>query len=351
MAMTRAFLVAATAIAIATCWSPDERVGRSALSSEFVHPDDLEQFREAQRRVLTGQDESAEVRVRVRHADGHWVTLEAHSRPLAAPDGLLVVEPDRELEFLHPLPVEQLWGVGKKTGAKLRARGITLVLEAHAGHATTKGDERNMRPRGSAALMGWPEFGYGLRWNEMGDVDMVAWRGDRDARQPRLGDVEVRGRGGLEDQPLLRHPRRRNDVHDLGGRARDLEVDRGASVEVFQACSVQCLPGHFGSETLGIHPPDCEADPVDRDAVTDPRTFQDPTGTNTNTAEIAHIVDFNDLACFLLHFGADRFHFFIGQCKNGRHGRRVLFAGFLHGFGADAYQPHAIFKTQYAIGH
>ncbi len=43
------------------------------------------------------------------------------------PDGLLVVDPDRELEFLHPLPVEKLWGVGKKTGAKLRARGITLV--------------------------------------------------------------------------------------------------------------------------------------------------------------------------------------------------------------------------------
>ena len=74
--------------------SPDERVGHSALSSEFVHPDDLEQFRETQRRVLTGQDESAEVRVRVRHAEGHWVTLEAHSRPLAAPDGLLVVSRD-----------------------------------------------------------------------------------------------------------------------------------------------------------------------------------------------------------------------------------------------------------------
>jgi len=73
---------------------PDERVGRSALSSEFVHPDDLKQFRETQRRVLTGQDESAEVRVRVRHAEGHWVTLEAHSRPLAAPDGLLVVSRD-----------------------------------------------------------------------------------------------------------------------------------------------------------------------------------------------------------------------------------------------------------------
>ena len=72
----------------------DERVGRNALSSEHVHPDDLEQFREAQRRVLTGQDESAEVRVRVRHADGRWLTLEAHSRPLAAPEGLLVVTRD-----------------------------------------------------------------------------------------------------------------------------------------------------------------------------------------------------------------------------------------------------------------
>ena len=46
---------------------------------------------------------------------------------VAKPDGLLVVEPDREFEFLHPLPVEALWGVGKKTGAKLRERGITLV--------------------------------------------------------------------------------------------------------------------------------------------------------------------------------------------------------------------------------
>jgi CheY-like chemotaxis protein len=34
--------------------------------------------------VLGGQRESAAVRLRVRHADGHWLTLEAHSRPLAA---------------------------------------------------------------------------------------------------------------------------------------------------------------------------------------------------------------------------------------------------------------------------
>ena len=46
---------------------------------------------------------------------------------VAKPDGLLVVEPDRELEFLHPLPVERLWGVGVKTAEKLHARGLTTV--------------------------------------------------------------------------------------------------------------------------------------------------------------------------------------------------------------------------------
>jgi DNA polymerase-4 len=46
---------------------------------------------------------------------------------VAKPDGLLVVQPTRELEFLHPLPVERLWGVGKVTSAKLRERGITTV--------------------------------------------------------------------------------------------------------------------------------------------------------------------------------------------------------------------------------
>jgi DNA polymerase-4 len=47
----------------------------------------------------------------------------------AKPDGLLVVPPDGETAFLHPLPVERLWGVGPKTAAKLRARGLTTVGE------------------------------------------------------------------------------------------------------------------------------------------------------------------------------------------------------------------------------
>jgi DNA polymerase IV len=48
---------------------------------------------------------------------------------VAKPDGLLVVPPDAELEFLHPLKVERLWGVGTVTARKLRARGISTVAD------------------------------------------------------------------------------------------------------------------------------------------------------------------------------------------------------------------------------
>ena len=48
---------------------------------------------------------------------------------VAKPDGLLVVPAGQELEFLHPLPVELLWGVGQVTSAKLRSWGVTTVGE------------------------------------------------------------------------------------------------------------------------------------------------------------------------------------------------------------------------------
>jgi DNA polymerase-4 len=46
---------------------------------------------------------------------------------VAKPDGLLVVPPGGEEAFLHPLPVERLWGVGPVTGRKLRERGLVTV--------------------------------------------------------------------------------------------------------------------------------------------------------------------------------------------------------------------------------
>jgi DNA polymerase-4 len=46
---------------------------------------------------------------------------------VAKPDGLLVIPAGGELAFLHPLPVERLWGVGKVTAAKLHAHALTSV--------------------------------------------------------------------------------------------------------------------------------------------------------------------------------------------------------------------------------
>ena len=51
---------------------------------------------------------------------------------VAKPKGLLHVDPDDELAFLHPLPVERLWGVGHVTAAKLHARGLRTVGQVAA---------------------------------------------------------------------------------------------------------------------------------------------------------------------------------------------------------------------------
>ena len=78
---------------------------------------------------------AARLRQRVRERVGLPITVGvARTKFLAKvasgvgkPDGLLVVPPDRELAFLHPLPVERLWGVGQVTAGKLRERGISTV--------------------------------------------------------------------------------------------------------------------------------------------------------------------------------------------------------------------------------
>ncbi|MGW5673194.1 DNA polymerase IV, partial [Micromonospora sp. NPDC003776] len=45
----------------------------------------------------------------------------------AKPDGLLVVPAARVLEFLHPLPVDALWGVGERSAEALRRLGLHTV--------------------------------------------------------------------------------------------------------------------------------------------------------------------------------------------------------------------------------
>jgi DNA polymerase-4 len=112
---------------------------------------------------------------------------------LAKPDGLLVVPPGGELTFLHPLPVERIWGVGAATAAKLRRRGIATVgdlarvaepqLEALLGRAVgrhlhalaTNRDPRPVRPRRRRRSIGTQHaLGRSPRSPEAVDAELVA---------------------------------------------------------------------------------------------------------------------------------------------------------------------------------
>ncbi|HZQ30306.1 MAG TPA: DNA polymerase IV [Mycobacterium sp.] len=80
---------------------------------------------------------AAKLRVDVRERVGLPITvgiartkfLAKVASQVAKPDGLLLVPPDRELEFLRPLPVRRLWGVGAVTADKLHAHGIETVAD------------------------------------------------------------------------------------------------------------------------------------------------------------------------------------------------------------------------------
>ncbi len=91
---------------------------------------------------------------------------------VAKPDGLLIVPPGAELGFLHPLPVERLWGVGPVTAEKLRRRGIITVGEvARLERARARRDARpRVRPPAARAgaqprpAPGAPPGAGGVRW-------------------------------------------------------------------------------------------------------------------------------------------------------------------------------------------
>ena len=70
----------------------------------------------------------------------------------------------------------------------IRDRGLSLLIEAHAGKGMNSAGDRNLAPRGSSALLGWPEFGIGLRLDAEASserrrvIELSRWRGDRDQR-------------------------------------------------------------------------------------------------------------------------------------------------------------------------
>jgi DNA polymerase-4 len=85
-------------------------------------------------------DLAARVRYRVRTEVGLPITVGIARTPflakvasrVAKPDGLLLVDPSREDAFLHPLPLEVLWGVGRVTAERLHAFGLATAGDVAA---------------------------------------------------------------------------------------------------------------------------------------------------------------------------------------------------------------------------
>jgi len=163
----------------------------------------------------TPRDIAVRLRRRVRDEVGLPITvgvartkfLAKVASGVAKPDGLLVVPPGEELAFLHPLPVERLWGVGDVTARKLHNLGITTVGEvarldepaliAIAGRAmgrqlhalANNRDPRRVRPRVRRRSIG-AQRAMGLRsyttWSAV-DATLVALV-DRVTRRMRRAD-------------------------------------------------------------------------------------------------------------------------------------------------------------------
>lgn len=98
----------------------------------------------------------------------------------AKPDGLVVVENGTELDFLHPLPVEALWGVGRVTAARLHGLGVNTI-----------GELAEIRPSALTPVLGPGASGalHSLSWNR--DPRHV----QRGRRAGSVGSQQALGRG------------------------------------------------------------------------------------------------------------------------------------------------------------
>jgi DNA polymerase IV len=93
----------------------------------------------------TPEEIATALRTRARREVGLAVSVGVADTKIAAkmasraakPDGMRVIAPGRALEFLHPIPVEELWGVGAPTARKLHARGLVTV-----GHLARSSETR-----------------------------------------------------------------------------------------------------------------------------------------------------------------------------------------------------------------
>lgn len=133
------------------------------------------------------------------------------------PDGLRVVDRGRELEFLHPLPVSRLWGVGKVTREKLTKLGLQTIgdvagypeavlrsslgpgIGAHIAALARGEDPRHVEPNQSAVSIGHEQtFEHDISDKRdiasllLGQSDRVAARLRRSDKRARIVTIKIK---------------------------------------------------------------------------------------------------------------------------------------------------------------
>jgi DNA polymerase-4 len=158
---------------------------------------------------------------------------------VAKPDGLLVVEPRRELAFLHALAVERLWGVGPKTAAKLRVQGIETVGEVAAlpqstlvsmlGRASGRHLHALARNRDPRPVKARP------RRRSMGAQRAMGWR-------PKTADEIEAALDGLVDRVTRRMRKARRACRTVILRLRFDDSSRATRSRTLQYATAQTEP-------------------------------------------------------------------------------------------------------------
>ena len=109
--------------------------------SPFVEPISLDEafidVTGAKRLLGSGRDIGQSIREQVFKSQGITCSVGIASNKFIAklassrckPNGMLEIAPDRSLEFLHPLPVNAMWGVGPKTNEEIQKLGLRTVAD------------------------------------------------------------------------------------------------------------------------------------------------------------------------------------------------------------------------------
>ena len=144
MPMRTALVRCPAAIRVAPRFGLYQEISRQVMSifrdaAELVEPLSLDEAFLDVTASVSGGDTPSRIAARLKERVASEVRLTlsvgaATSKSVAKiasdldkPDGLTVIAPGDERAFLAPLPVEKLWGVGPKTGARLRAEGIERI--------------------------------------------------------------------------------------------------------------------------------------------------------------------------------------------------------------------------------